>query len=80
LTFGLEPKFEVRGLLWLFTSGFLNWVVWAFVHVLSLTPLTESAMRTEPVAMAYFTVQCSSRLIPSRRERINWTTVLRNSY
>jgi NADH dehydrogenase len=52
----------VRG--WLRTSGFLTWLVWAFVHILSL-PQLQNRMRVQRQWLwSYFTGQRASRLIP----------------
>src|SRR5438552_11771640 len=49
---------------WLRTSGFLTWLVWAFVHVLSL-PQLQNRLRVQLQCLwSYFTGQRSSRLIP----------------
>ena len=49
---------------WLRTSGFLTWLVWAFVHILSL-PQLQNRLRVQRQWMwSYFTGQRSSRLIP----------------
>jgi len=49
---------------WLRTSGFLTWLVWAFVHILSL-PLLQNRLRVQRQWLwSYFTGQRSSRLIP----------------
>jgi NADH dehydrogenase len=49
---------------WLHTGGFLTWLVWAFVHVLSL-PQLQNRMRVQHQwVWSYFTGQRSSRLIP----------------
>jgi NADH dehydrogenase len=49
---------------WLRTGGFLTWLVWAFVHVLSL-PQLQNRLRVQNQWMwSYFTGQRSSRLIP----------------
>jgi NADH:ubiquinone reductase (H+-translocating) len=49
---------------WLRTSGFLTWLVWAFVHILSL-PQPQNRMRVQRQWFwSYFTGQRSSRLIP----------------
>jgi NADH:ubiquinone reductase (H+-translocating) len=51
-----------RGLLR--TSGFLTWLVWAFVHILSL-PQSQNRLRVQRQWLwSYFTGQRSSRLIP----------------
>ena len=49
---------------WLRTSGFLTWLVWAFVHILSL-PQQQNRLRVQRQWLwSYFTGQRSSRLIP----------------
>ena len=49
---------------WLRTSGFLTWLVWAFVHILSL-PQSQNRLRVQRQWLwSYFTGQRSSRLIP----------------
>ena len=49
---------------WLRTSGFLTWLVWAFVHILSL-PQLQNRLRVQTQWLwTYFTGQRSSRLIP----------------
>jgi NADH dehydrogenase len=48
----------------LHTSGFLTWLVWAFVHILSL-PQPQNRLRVQRQWLwSYFTGQRSSRLIP----------------
>jgi NADH dehydrogenase len=48
----------------LHTSGFLTWLVWAFVHILSL-PQLQNRLRVQRQSLwMYFTGQRSSRLIP----------------
>src|SRR5215813_10674994 len=48
----------------LHTSGLLTWLVWAFVHILSL-PLLQNRLRVQRQWLwSYFTGQRSSRLIP----------------
>src|SRR5262249_2628335 len=49
---------------WLRTSGFLTWLVWAFVHVLSLPQLQNRLRVQRQWLWSYFTGQRSSRLIP----------------
>ena len=49
---------------WLRTSGFLTWLVWAFVHVLSLPQLQNRLRVQRQWIWSYFTGQRSSRLIP----------------
>jgi len=48
----------------LHTSGFLTWLVWAFVHVLSLPQLQNRLRVQHQWVWSYFTGQRSSRLIP----------------
>lgn len=49
---------------WLRTSGFLTWLVWAFVHILSL-PQVQNRLRVQRQWLwSYFTGRRSSRLIP----------------
>ena len=48
---------------WLRTSGFLTWLVWAFIHILSL-PQMQNRLRVQRQWLwSYFTGQRSSRLI-----------------
>jgi NADH:ubiquinone reductase (H+-translocating) len=48
----------------LHTSGFLTWLVWAFIHILSL-PQQQNRLRVQRQWLwSYFTGQRSSRLIP----------------
>ena len=49
---------------WLRTSGFLTWLVWAFVHILSLPQLQNRLRVQHQWLWTYFTGQRSSRLIP----------------
>jgi len=49
---------------WLRTSGFLTWLVWAFIHVLSLPQLQNRLRVQHQWLWSYFTGQRSSRLIP----------------
>jgi NADH dehydrogenase len=49
---------------WLRTSGFLTWLVWAFVHVLSLPQLQNRLRVQTQWFWSYFTGQRGSRLIP----------------
>ena len=51
-----------RGLLR--TSGFLTWLVWAFVHILSLPQLQNRLRVQRQWLWSYFTGQRSARLIP----------------
>ena len=46
------------------TSGFLTWLVWAFVHVLALPQLQNRLRVQRQWLWSYFTGQRSSRLIP----------------
>jgi hypothetical protein len=46
------------------TSGFLTWLVWAFIHVVSL-PQQQNRLRVQRQWLwSYFTGQRGSRLIP----------------
>jgi NADH dehydrogenase len=49
---------------WLCTSGFLTWLVWAFVHILSLPQLQNRLRVQRQWVWSYLTGQRSSRLIP----------------
>jgi NADH dehydrogenase len=49
---------------WLRTSGFLTWLVWAFVHILSLPQLQNRLRVQRQWFWSYFTGQRGSRLIP----------------
>ena len=51
---------------WLRTSGFLTWLVWAFVHILSLPQLQNRLRVQRQWLWTYFTGQRSSRLIPEQ--------------
>ena len=53
---------------WLRTSGFLTWLVWAFVHILSLPQLQNRLRVQRQWLWSYFTGQRSSRLIPEPPE------------
>ena len=46
------------------TSGFLTWLLWAFVHILSLPQLQNRLRVQRQWLWSYFTGQRSSRLIP----------------
>jgi hypothetical protein len=46
------------------TGGFLTWLVWVFVHVLSLPQLQNRLRVQHQWLWSYFTGQRSSRLIP----------------
>ena len=48
---------------WLRTSGLLTWLVWAFVHILSLPQLQNRLRVQRQWLWSYFTGQRSSRLI-----------------
>jgi NADH dehydrogenase len=48
----------------LHTGGFLTWLVWAFVHILSLPQLQNRLRVQRQWIWSYFTGQRSSRLIP----------------
>src|SRR6516165_5901401 len=52
---------------WLHTSGFLTWLVWAFVHILSLPQLQNRLRVQRQWLWTYFTGQRGSRLIPESR-------------
>src|SRR6266545_3778332 len=49
---------------WLCTSGFPTWLVWAFIHILSLPQLQNRLRVQRQWLWSYFTGQRSSRLIP----------------
>jgi len=49
---------------WLRTSGFLTWLVWAFIHILALPQLQNRLRVQRQWLWSYFTGQRSSRLIP----------------
>ncbi|HEY1506447.1 MAG TPA: NAD(P)/FAD-dependent oxidoreductase, partial [Stellaceae bacterium] len=49
---------------WLRTSGFLTWLVWAFVHILSLPQMQNRVRVQRQWLWSYFTGQRGSRLIP----------------
>jgi NADH:ubiquinone reductase (H+-translocating) len=53
---------------WLRTTGFLTWLVWAFVHILSLPQLQNRLRVQHQWLWSYFTGQRSSRLIPETHE------------
>ena len=46
------------------TSGFLTWLVWAFIHILSLPQLQNRLRVQRQWLWSYFTGQRGSRLIP----------------
>jgi NADH:ubiquinone reductase (H+-translocating) len=50
------------------TSGFLTWLVWAFVHILSLPQLQNRLRVQHQWLWSYFTGQRSSRLIPETHD------------
>jgi NADH dehydrogenase len=49
---------------WVRTSGFLTWLVWAFIHILALPQLQNRLRVQRQWLWSYFTGQRSSRLIP----------------
>ena len=49
---------------WLHTTGFLTWLVWVFIHILSLPQLQNRLRVQRQWLWSYFTGQRSSRLIP----------------
>src|SRR5262249_53876319 len=49
---------------WLHTGGFLTWLLWMFVHILSLPQLQNRLRVQRQWAWSYFTGQRSSRVIP----------------
>jgi NADH dehydrogenase len=49
---------------WLRTGGFLTWLAWAFVHILSLPQLQNRLRVQRQWLWSYFTGQRASRLIP----------------
>jgi NADH dehydrogenase len=49
---------------WLRTSGFLTWLAWAFIHILSLPRLQNRLRVQRQWLWSYFTGQRGSRLIP----------------
>jgi len=48
----------------LYTSGFLTWLAWAFIHILTLPQLQNRLRVQHQWLWSYFTGQRSSRLIP----------------
>jgi NADH dehydrogenase len=50
------------------TAGFLTWLVWAFVHILSLPQLQNRLRVQRQWVWSYFTGQRSSRLIPETHD------------
>lgn len=48
------------------TSGFLTWLVWVFIHLLSLPQIQNRLRVQRQWLFSYFTSQRSSRLIPER--------------
>jgi NADH dehydrogenase len=48
------------------TSGFLTWLVWAFVHILSLQQLQNRLRVQRQWLWSYFTGERTSRLIPEQ--------------
>jgi NADH:ubiquinone reductase (H+-translocating) len=57
-------NFAVLETRYLRTSGFLTWLVWAFIHVLTLPQLQNRLRVQNQWLWSYFTGQRSSRLIP----------------
>jgi NADH:ubiquinone reductase (H+-translocating) len=57
-------NYAVLELGWLHTSGFLTWLLWAFVHILSLPQLQNRLRVQRQWLWSYFTGQRSSRIIP----------------
>jgi NADH:ubiquinone reductase (H+-translocating) len=57
-------NFAVLETRYLRTSGFLTWLVWAFIHVLTLPQLQNRLRVQNQWFWSYFTGQRSSRLIP----------------
>jgi len=51
---------------WLRTAGFLTFLVWAFIHIVSLPQLQNRLRVQRQWFWSYFTGQRSSRLIPER--------------
>jgi NADH dehydrogenase len=49
---------------WVRTGGFLTWLVWAFVHILSLPQLQNRLRVQRQWLWSYFTGQRAARLIP----------------
>jgi NADH:quinone reductase (non-electrogenic) len=49
---------------WLRTSGLLTWLVWVFIHILSLPQLQNRLRVQRQWLWSYFTGQRSSRIIP----------------
>jgi NADH:ubiquinone reductase (H+-translocating) len=59
---------------WLRTSGFLTWLVWAFVHILSL-PQRQNRLRVQRQWLwSYFTGQRSSLLMPEPPQTLDAET------
>jgi NADH:ubiquinone reductase (H+-translocating) len=53
------------------TSGFVTWLVWIFLHLMSL-PQLQNRMRVQTQWLwSYFTGQRSSRLIPELPRRLS---------
>jgi NADH:ubiquinone reductase (H+-translocating) len=57
-------NFAVLETRYLRTSGFLTWLAWAFIHVLTLPQLQNRLRVQNQWFWSYFTGQRSSRLIP----------------
>jgi len=56
------------------TSGFLTWLAWAFVHILSLPQLQNRLRVQRQWVWSYFTGERSSRLIPETPQTPAGTT------
>ena len=63
----------------LHTSGFLPWLVWAFVHILALPQLQNRLRVQRQWLWSYFTGQRSSRLIPEATGVARGDSVLRGT-
>jgi NADH dehydrogenase FAD-containing subunit len=61
-------KYAVLERGWFRTIGFLTWLVWAFVHILSLPQLQNRLRVQRQWLWTYFTGQRSSRLISETHE------------
>jgi NADH dehydrogenase FAD-containing subunit len=55
---------------WLRTSGFLTWLVWAFVHILSLPQLQNRlrAQRRRGAAIRWRLSRISGLVVPGREQ------------
>jgi NADH:quinone reductase (non-electrogenic) len=58
---------------WFRMSGFIAWLVWAFIHVIALPQLQNRLRVQRQWLWSYFTGQRSSRLISEDYEQINST-------